>query len=213
MHVDSLRLDEIVRRLPGVAWHEGVSVVQAICRELPDAAKPDARFPLATEVSISAGGVVSLVRRPSGAPGVHAAGQLLGDMLHGDVPARLRQIHDGAVASTPTFATVTAFSDALAYFERPDAQALIDQLYRRISALMRAGDGFDDLLEPQGLESFRPEGDLRDSRSAAAASAPPSSGEDADQHTAALRARLQEAPAYQPARRTRSASAASRSTS
>jgi hypothetical protein len=204
MHVHSLRLDEIVRRQPGVPWHEGVSVIQAICRELTDAAHSRARFPLAAEVSVSAGGVVSLLGRPSGAPGVNAAGQLLGEMLQGDVPAKLRQIHEGAVAPTPAFATVAAFSDALAYFERPDAQMLIEQLYLRATAMARAGEGFDDLLDQDGLGSFRPEGDSPDARSAAPASAPPSPGADVDRHTAALRARLQEAPAYQPARRTRS---------
>ncbi len=198
-----MRLDEILRRQSDIAWHEGVSVVQAICRGLTDAANGDARFPLAEEVSISAEGVVSFIRRPSGFPGVLAAGRLLGEMLQADVPAKLGQIHTDAVASPPAFASIEEFSAALAYFERPDAQALIGQLCLRSAA--QAGVARETPLNLATIVDFLPEGGSRGSRDAPATPTAAPGEADADEHTAALRARLQGAPAYEPARRRRNA--------
>jgi hypothetical protein len=195
MKAHSMRLDEIFGRQPGIGWHEGVSVVQAICRVLPDAANRDARFPLPSEVAVSAEGAVSLLCRPSGVPGVTSAGRLLGEMLQADVPPRLSQIQKDAVAPTPAFDSVKDFSAALAYFERPDAQTLIEQLYLRA-----AQTGAPERLQDQsGLEGFLPERGGNGRRHAPATSARP----DLDHHTAELRARLQDAPAYQPTRRAR----------
>jgi hypothetical protein len=153
MRFESLRLDEVLRREIAIAWHEGVSVMQAICRELPDASNPGARFPLAAEVAISPEGAVSLLRRPSGSPGVTIAGQLLGDMLQSDVPVKLRLIHSEAVATTPSFATIKDLSDALAYFERPDAQQVIQELYVKAAAKPARHEE----LNLVDLEDFLPE--------------------------------------------------------
>ena len=153
MRFESLRLDEVLRREIAIAWHEGVSVMQAICRQLPDASSADARFPLAAEVAISPDGTVSLLRRPSGSPGVTVAGQLLGDMLQADVPVKLRLIHSEAVATTPSFATVKDLSDALAYFERPDAQQVIQELYVKAAAKPARHEE----LNLVDLEDFLPE--------------------------------------------------------
>lgn len=163
MRLESLRLDEVLRRDIAIAWHEGVSVIQAICRELPDAASAGARFPLAAEVAISPEGTISLLRRPSGSPGVTVAGQILGDMLQTDVPVKLRLIHSEAVATTPSFATIKDLSDALTYFERPDAQQLIQELYVKAAAKPARHEELD-LVD---LEDFLPE----DPAKAAAAAA------------------------------------------
>jgi len=134
MRSESLRLDEVLRRDIAIAWHEGVAVIQGVCRELPDAANVGAHFPLASEISIAPDGRISLLRTPSGSPGVLAAGRLLGEMLQADVPVRLRLIHSDAIATAQVFHSVKDLSDALAYFERPDAQQLIEQLYARAAA-------------------------------------------------------------------------------
>ena len=153
MQFESLSLDDILRREIAIAWNEGVSLMQAICRELPDASSPGARFPLAAEVAISPEGTVSLLRRASGSPGVAAAGQLLGNLLQTDVPVKLRLIHSEAVATTPSFATIKDLSDALAYFERPDAQQLIQELYAKAAAKPARHEELD-LVD---LEDFLPE--------------------------------------------------------
>ena len=157
MRVDSLRLDDVLARDIALAWNEGVAVTQAICRELTDAANVGGTFPLAHEVAITAQGTVSLLRRPSGSPGVAAAGQLLGEMLRADVPVRLRLIHSDAVATLPTFHSVQQLSEALSYFERPDSVQLIQQLFTRAAA---AAPGVTAPQEPPVvLDDFLSEAD------------------------------------------------------
>jgi hypothetical protein len=149
----NLRLDEIFRRGIPVLWHEGVAVVQAVCRALPDAGAASARFPSATEILIAADGQIDLLGKPSGTPGVVAAGRLLGEMLQTDVPVRLRLLHSEAVATTPAFKTLQEFSEALAYFERPDGQETIAQLYARAGAVPAPVENPADVA----MDDFLPE--------------------------------------------------------
>jgi hypothetical protein len=131
-------------------------VIQAILRELPDTSNVGAKFPLPAEVAITPEGVVSLLRRPSGEPGLVAAGRLLGDMLRTDVPVRLRLIHSEAVATTPAFHSLNDLSAALAYFERPDAQQSIQQLYARASAKPARQDAAPASVAPASLSIAPP---------------------------------------------------------
>lgn len=154
MAVDSLRLDQILRREITITWLEGIAVTQAICRELPDRGSAGARFPLAMEVALTADGRVTFVRSPSGTPGVVAAGRLLGEVLQADVPVRLRLIQSEAVASTPAFHTIKDLSDALAYFERPDTPQLLQQLFARAAGLPDSLNPSVDLVD---MDDFLPE--------------------------------------------------------
>jgi hypothetical protein len=154
MRLEPLRLDEVLRRDVSIAWHEGVAVIQGVCRTLTDAGNVGAHFPLAAEIAIDPEGKVSLLRSPSGSPGVMAAGRLLGEMLQADVPVRLRLIHSDAMATAPVFHSVRDLSSALEYFERPDAQQLIQQLYARAAAAVSSPAASLELVE---LGDFLPE--------------------------------------------------------
>ena len=154
MAVESLRLDQILRRDITIAWLEGIAVVQSICRELPDARNAGARFPLPMEVALTADGRITLLRPPSGTPGVVAAGRLLGEMLQADVPVRLRLMQSEAVASTPAFQSIKELSDALAYFERPDTPQLLTQLFARAAAVPDSLNPTVDLVD---MDDFLPE--------------------------------------------------------
>ena len=154
MAVESLRLDQILRRDITIAWLEGIAVIQTICRELPGSGNAAARFPLAMEVALTADGRVTFLRPPSGAPAVVAAGQLLGELLQVDVPVRLRLIQSEAVASTPAFHTLKELSDALAYFERPDTPQLVQQLFARAAGLPDSLNPSVDLVD---MDDFLPE--------------------------------------------------------
>jgi hypothetical protein len=162
MAVDSLRLDQILRRDITVAWLEGIAVLQTICRELPDSNSAGARFPLAMEVALTADGRVTFLRPPSGTPGVVAAGRLLGELLQVDVPVRLRLIQSEAVASTPAFQTIKELSDALAYFERPDTPQLVQQLFARAASLPDSLNPSVDLVD---MDDFLPESSTSSARS------------------------------------------------
>jgi hypothetical protein len=76
------------------------------------------------------------------------------------VPVRLRLIHSEAVATTPGFNTLKDLSEALAYFERPDGQQLIQQLYARAAAKPSRGPAAAAEMaaaELEDLKDFLPE--------------------------------------------------------
>ena len=155
MAVDSLRLDQILRREITITWLEGIAVMQTICRDLPGKESPSCHFPLAMEVALTADGRVTPLRSPSGTPGVVAAGRLLGELLQdGDVPVRLRLIQSESVASAPVFQTVKELSDALAYFERPDTPQLLQQLFARAAGIPDSLNPSVDVVE---MDDFLPE--------------------------------------------------------
>jgi len=135
-----LGLDEILRRDISTDWYEGVAVIQAVCRNIPGVNVPGTGFPAPGQISVTATGEIELLGIASGINGVVAAGRLLGEMLHNDVPVRLRLIHSEAVAPNPAFGTLQELVEALAYFERPDGQQTIQKLYARaIAAPQRQG--------------------------------------------------------------------------
>ena len=138
----TLGLDEILRREITTDWYEGVAVIQAVCRAVPGIGAPGAGFPTPRQISIKATGEIELLGVTSSPDAVVAAGRLLGEMLHNDVPVRLRLTHSEAVATRPAFATLPDLVNALAYFERPDGPQTIQKLYARASAAReRPGQG------------------------------------------------------------------------
>jgi hypothetical protein len=62
---------------------------------------------------------------------VPAAGHLLARMLSDDVPVRLRLLVTQATAENATSGSLHEFSDALAYFERPNPEGILSALYAR----------------------------------------------------------------------------------
>ena len=162
MPQESLRLDEILGREIAINWHEGVAVIQAVCRSLPHLDAYGAHFPRSSQISIAATGVVEVLGEPSGSPGVLIAGQLLGDMLQSDVPGTLRLIHSESVATTPAFQSLGELAKELAYFERPDGQLAIQELYARAAAATSEPlEGSGEPLEGSG-EPLEGLGDLDD---------------------------------------------------
>jgi hypothetical protein len=146
----TLGLDEILRREITTDWYEGVAVIQAVCRAVPGISAPGTGFPSPRQISITATGEIELLGVTSSPDAVVAAGRLLGEMLHNDVPVRLRLIHSEAVATRPAFATLEALVEALAYFERPDSQQTLQKLYARASAARkRPGHADQALVEGQ----------------------------------------------------------------
>ena len=140
----TLRLDDILQREITTDWFEGVAVIQAVCRAVPGISTSGTGFPTARQISIKATGEIELLGVTSSPDAVVAAGRLLGEMLHNDVPVRLRLIHSEAVANRPAFATLDALVEALAFFERPDGQQTLQTLYARASAARKRPGQADD---------------------------------------------------------------------
>ena len=133
-----MRLDDLLTRNLDIQWFEGVALVQSVCR-IAAAQSIGQEFPLPSQIQLAADGSVAIAG-PSSGTGVPGAAHTLARMLSDDVPVRLRLVVTQATASECSYATLAEFSDALAYFERPDPKQILRQLYARaFLASPRAG--------------------------------------------------------------------------
>ena len=123
------RLDDILDRDISIQWFEGTALVQAVCEQVLTHGRADA-FPSAADIAIEADGSIAVLGYSAGLP-VVAAGHLLAGMAGDDVPVRLRLAINEATAAESPYKHLAAFSEALAYFERPGRRELIAALYAR----------------------------------------------------------------------------------
>jgi hypothetical protein len=130
MMQNHIRLDDLLARDEGARWFEGVAVVQLVCRQLLAQPAGSSGFPRAADILIGPGGSVSVARESAGNP-VQAAAHMLALMLSDDVPVRLRLAVSQATASAGGYSSLAEFSEALAYFERPGPETIVDSLRQR----------------------------------------------------------------------------------
>ena len=129
---NQFRLDDLLAREVVPQWFEGIAVVQLVCRQLGGHAP---RFPRAEQILIAPGGLITIAGASDDQP-VQTAAHVLGLMLGNDVPVRLRLAFTQATATENGFASLAEFSEALAYFERPNPEAIVDAFRQR--AIMAA---------------------------------------------------------------------------
>lgn len=123
------RLDNLLARDVVPQWFEGVAIVQTVCRQL-HADGRESHFPHPESISIAPGGSVTTAEASDGRP-VPAAAHVLGLMLGNDVPVRLRLAVSQATTTDGGFASLLEFSEALAYFERPNPENIIEAFRQR----------------------------------------------------------------------------------
>jgi hypothetical protein len=158
-----IRLDDLLARELDVRWFEGVALIQAVCRLTVTGRSAINGFPNTEEILLDATGVVSAPVPGPGGTSVGGAGHLLARMLMDDAPVRLRLVVTEATAAAGPYATLEEFSAALAYFERPDSQqALRDLFDRAVAAGRRAEEVERHELPPPTPDEER----LSDDRSA-----------------------------------------------
>jgi hypothetical protein len=126
------RLDDILDRDTGIQWFEGVALVQGVCEQVLAHGRGDA-FPSAADIAVEADGSIAVLGHSAGLP-VVAAGHLLAGMVGDDAPVRLRLAINEATAAESPYRHLAAFSEALAYFERPGRRDLIAAVYARAAA-------------------------------------------------------------------------------
>jgi hypothetical protein len=126
------RLDDILGRDITIQWFESIALVQAICAQVSTQASSDG-FPSATDVAVEVDGSIAVLGHTAG-PTVASAGRLLAGMIGDDVPVRLRLAINEATATESPYRHLAAFSEALAYFERPGRRELIAAVYARAAA-------------------------------------------------------------------------------
>lgn len=125
-----IRLDDLLARDVGARWFEGVAVVQLVCRQLLAQGAGSSGFPRSGEILIGPGGSITIAGGSAGEP-VQTAAHVLAQMLGDDVPVRLRLAVTQATASGSGYSSLAEFSEALAYFERPGPESIVDALRQR----------------------------------------------------------------------------------
>ena len=126
---NQFRLDDLLARDVVPQWFEGVAIVQLVCRQLRAEGR-ESVFPNPADILIVPGGSLAIAGGSDGKP-VQTAAHVLGLMLGNDVPVRLRLAASQATATDGGFATLTEFSEALAYFERPNPESIIEAFRQR----------------------------------------------------------------------------------
>jgi hypothetical protein len=130
---NQFRLDDLLAREVVPQWFEGVAVVQLVCRQLRAKGPESSGFPRPGEILIAPGGSVTISGGSHERP-VETAAHVLGLMLGNDVPVRLRLSISQATATDGGYANLAEFSEALAYFERPNPEAIVETFRQRAMA-------------------------------------------------------------------------------
>src|SRR5215212_5260615 len=125
-----IRLEDLLARDVTARWYEGVAVVQLVCQELLAPGSNSSGFPRSTDILIRPGGLVGVSGHSAGDP-VQAAAHVLALMLSDDAPVRLRLAVSQATASAGGYRSLTEFSEALAYFARPQPETIVEGLRQR----------------------------------------------------------------------------------
>src|SRR5204863_9976883 len=87
------------------------------------------------QIEISKDGNVSVNGATTTAEPVRRFGQLLQATLgHTEMPVQLRLVIVQATAPAPAFGSIREFDEALAYFERPGRDTILEALYARAAA-------------------------------------------------------------------------------
>lgn len=125
-----IRLDDLLARDVTASWYEGVAVVQLVCRQLLEPGSKSSGFPGSTDILVGPGGLVRVAGDSAGDP-VHAAAHVLAVMLSDDAPVRLRLAVSQATAASGGYQSLMEFSEALAYFARPQPETIVEALRQR----------------------------------------------------------------------------------
>jgi hypothetical protein len=155
-----IRLDDLLARHAGAQWFEGIAIVQTVCRQLLGPGAGGAGFPAASDILIGPEGSVAVLGI-SGVNAVPTAAHLLARMLSDDVPVRLRLVVTQATGTECGYASLREFSEALAYFERPNPEAIVKAFRERVllapvredaanNAPAHAPVGVNDVVPPKG---------------------------------------------------------------
>jgi hypothetical protein len=101
-------------------WHEAVALVQEVASHVP----ADGGIPSDKDLLIHEDGTITFeATSPAGMPAVTALSRFLQRLLPADAPVALRALASENAGEQPTHPTLSAFTAALAFFERPGRAA------------------------------------------------------------------------------------------
>jgi hypothetical protein len=132
--VTTLRLSEVLARNVEMEWFEAVAIVSEVADRVREGLGGQ-RIPELDQVHLSTDGTLTLTGATRTDEPVRRFGQLLhACLVQCDPPVQLRLTVSQATAPEPGFSTIREFSEALAYFERPDRPAVLRNLLARAAA-------------------------------------------------------------------------------
>lgn len=144
-----------------VEWYESVAIVQEASRHLLDSPRlpqPGRELSVATvRIDMTGKVIVSGDAAPEGASAVSQLGALLRDLMPDNMPVPLRLAVSQAMSNPPHYASIKSFSEALAYFERPDRMGIIRALYERWEAIGSGRLALPSHVEPASESQPAPE--------------------------------------------------------
>ena len=128
---ESLRLSDILGRSVTIEWFESVAMVCDVGDRVRESLG-GRQVPELHQIELAPDGHVSLSGAMDTDEPVRRLGQLLqATLADADPPVQLRLTASQATAPSPAFGSIRDFTEALAYFERPDRQAVLRGLYER----------------------------------------------------------------------------------
>ena len=128
-------LSDIVVHGLSLEWYEGVALVQGIVARQLESAGDTALVPQLNQVELSADGGIEILGGSAVDEPVRRMGQMLQALLNNsDVPVQLRLVASQATAPTPAYPSLWEYAEALAFFERPGREAVLQGIYARAAA-------------------------------------------------------------------------------
>jgi hypothetical protein len=131
MSQNPIRLDDLMARDVAVEWFESVALIQVVCKQIIEADKESDGFPTPADLLLQPDGSIAIVRIPSGEAAARAAARMITNLGSGPFPVQLRLALSQTAAGEPATSALSAFSDTLRFFERPNREDILRQLYER----------------------------------------------------------------------------------
>ena len=153
----TLRLSDVLGRGLVIEWFEAVALVLDVAERVRENLGGQ-EIPDLHQVELTADGRVSLSGATKTSEPVKRLGQLLqAALVQSDPPVQLRLVASQATAPVPSFSSIREYSEALAYFERPDRPAVLQRLYERAASVPAVDVALTPTLDELApLEEFKP---------------------------------------------------------
>lgn len=130
---EGLTLAAVIARGVAITWPEAVAVVREVAERSIDSSSPS--VPELQQIVLTSAGDVQIAGSAPSREVVRRLGQLLHALItRGSAPVQLRLVISQATAPQPAYGSVREFFDALVYFDRPQHEQLIRDLYERTMA-------------------------------------------------------------------------------
>ena len=131
MSQNPIWLDDLMARDVALEWFESVALIQAVCKQIIEEGEEPDSFPTTADVVLNADGSIGILEIPPGEAAIPAAARMIISLGSGPFPVQLRLALSQTAAGGPDTPTLRAFSQTLRFFERPNPQDILRQLYQR----------------------------------------------------------------------------------